>query len=355
MKHKKWMHFLTAAVMLVSSLTLLPSLSVSAAAESVTVDGLNYTISGGEATLTGAANSPANLVVPPTVKSVPVTKIEEDAFHYDDVIQTVSIPSSVKAIGNYAFSSCKKLDTFTMAEGVTTLGYCVFNNSMHLNKIVIPKTLTTIGPNCFSNTLWLESQQKNSQWVIVNGLLVDGSTCTASCTIPTSVREILPNAFTNVKGLSDIVIPKHIDFLPDGAIAQCTNLRMVTIGNPKCRFGCEEANHTGVPCCIYTRATAIWKCEYDGIIRGYLGSTAQTYAKNHNVSFLSLGDITGDGKLTADDSNLILLEYLSTKIMNTGKTLTENQRFAADYDLDADITADDASAVLRVYLENMMK
>ncbi|MCQ2434671.1 MAG: leucine-rich repeat protein [Oscillospiraceae bacterium] len=349
---KRLVQFLTAAVL---TLTLLPCLPVSAADKEITADGLNYTISNGVATLTGAAESPQNLVIPSKVSGVPVTEIAEKAFYHDKTIRTVSIPSSVKTIGNYAFSCCNLLNEVTMAEGVTTMGYSVFSTSALLRNISFPKTLTSIGSNCFRNTMWLENKQKESKWVAVNGILIDGSTCTTSCTVPTSIKTILTDSFNDAKGLYRIVLPKHIDYLPQGAIASCPDLQMVTIGNPNCRFGCEEADHKNCPCCIYNRVLAIWRVEYDGIIRGYLGSTAQTYARNHTIPFLGLGDVTGDGVLTADDANYILIEYLSTTIMNQGKTLTQDQRFASDYDLDAYITPDDASAVLQVYLENMMK
>lgn len=357
MKSKRLMPFLTAAVMLFSSLSPLSCLSVSAEEKEVTVNGLNFTISNGEATLTGATKSPVNLVVPSTVNGVPVTKIGEDAFYENKVIETVSVPSSVKVMEAEAFRYCENLTKVTMAEGVQSIGSVQFYFCQKLKEINIPKSLTSIGSQCFTSTAWIYDQRAKSKngLVIFNNILIDGVEATGNCKIPETVTQIAANAFINSE-IYQVFIPKSISYIPQGAFSYCKKLAGVTVANPNCVFACMEENKGEdiYYCCFFNIATSTGGFNFSGPMRGYLGSTAQAYAEKHHVWFNIQGDIDRDGKLTADDSNLILIEYLTTDVLNGATTMTREQAKSADYDFDDKITADDANDVLYAYLDALM-
>lgn len=125
-------------------------------------------------------------------------------------------------------------------------------------------------------------------------------------------------------------------------------------------------------------------CVFDGVIHGYEGSTAQTYADKYGYKFQSLGkynptitststaatttesatttatttasvqpevtfgDPTGDGKIDAKDSSLVLVEY--AKLSTGGEsTLSKAEQDAADVNGDGKADAKDASAILSYY------
>lgn len=356
MKSKKLLQLLTAAVMLLSSLMLLPCLSVSAADQEVTVNGLNYTISNGQATLTGATKTPVNLVVPSTVNGVPVTKIGEDAFYENKVIETVSVPSSVKVMEAEAFRYCENLTKVTMAEGVQSIGPVQFYFCQKLKEINIPKSLTSIGSQCFTSTPWIYDQREKSKngLVIFNNILIDGVEATGNCKIPETVTQIVSNAFINSE-IYQVFIPKSVSYIPPGTFSYCKKLAGVTVANPNCVFACMEKNKgEDVYCCFFNIATSTGGFNFSGPMRGYLGSTAQAYAEKHHVWFNIQGDIDRDGMLTPDDANLVLIEYLTVNVMNGASTMTREQAKSADYDFDDKITADDANSVLFGYLDALM-
>ena len=59
------------------------------------------------------------------------------------------IPSSVKAIGDYAFRSCTGMTTLEIPEGVTTIGQDAFDYCTNLASLTIPASVTSIGVNAF--------------------------------------------------------------------------------------------------------------------------------------------------------------------------------------------------------------
>lgn len=70
----------------------------------------SYEINGNEATVTAAASSLCgSVVIPEALGGYPVTAIAARCFYNDTDIQSVVIPDSVTAIGEYAFGGCTGL------------------------------------------------------------------------------------------------------------------------------------------------------------------------------------------------------------------------------------------------------
>ena len=65
------------------------------------------------------------------------------------------------------------------------------------------------------------------------------------------------------------------------------------------------------------------------------------------------GDLDGDGAITADDAQLVLMDAILF-LSNGSSKLTAAQRTAADITQDGTLTADDAQLILLYYLENTL-
>ena len=81
--------------------------------------------------------------------------IGQYAFYNCKQLQSVSIPASVRKIGNNAFGRCGNISKMTIAEpsngnGLQEIGYKAFNECS-FRTIALPNTLTTIGDNAFDN------------------------------------------------------------------------------------------------------------------------------------------------------------------------------------------------------------
>ena len=127
------------------------------------------------------------------------------------------------------------------------------------------------------------------------------------------------------------------------AFVKCDMLAEVTVLAPDCE--------------IYDRATTFSndnKGSYSGTIRGYEGSTAETYAAKFKRTFVSLGraptlgDPNSDGSIDAKDASFILSEYA---LLSTGgaPTFTAAQKQAADVNCDGKTDPKDASVILSYY------
>ena len=82
--------------------------------------------------------------IPPSVK-----KIEDRAFQ-GTLLDSLILPESIIALGENAFSRCKKLSSVILNEGLKIISDGCFSECVLLRKITIPSSVKTIGSNCFS-------------------------------------------------------------------------------------------------------------------------------------------------------------------------------------------------------------
>lgn len=74
----------------------------------------------------------STIVIPSSVKS-----IGEDAFSYCGSLETVKLPSSITSISDYAFSCCGNLRQVFIPSSVASIGYGVFNDCQSLTSVTL--------------------------------------------------------------------------------------------------------------------------------------------------------------------------------------------------------------------------
>ena len=77
------------------------------------------------------------------------TSIRANAFKNNVFITSISIPASVKSIGNYAFEYCYGLSTVTMEEGLVSIGTSAFYYCSALARVELPNSVTSLGDSAF--------------------------------------------------------------------------------------------------------------------------------------------------------------------------------------------------------------
>ena len=70
---------------------------------------------------------------------------------YTPSITSVTIPSTVKAIGKYSFMDCLSLTSVTIPEGVVEIGAGAFSGCEALTEVSIPSTVNTVRYRAFGN------------------------------------------------------------------------------------------------------------------------------------------------------------------------------------------------------------
>ena len=295
----------------------MPEFSLTANAEDAVFEKLRYIIEDDHVVITGHTKDfPAELVIPPEIEGKPVTSIGGGAFRECSELISITIPEGVTSIGNWAFEYCSGLTGITIPEGVISIGDEAFKSCSKLTSITIPEGVISIGGGAF---------------FFCTGL--------TNTTIPESVTSVGARAFSYCTELTSITIPESVTSIGGGAFWNCAGLTSITIPE-------------GV--------TSIGVLAFDGCseltISGYTGSYAETYAKNNNIPFVSLGessasslgDVNEDSKIDANDATLVLVNY---SLLSTGEPiqLTEVQQKAADVNGDGKIDSSDATTILQYY------
>lgn len=212
-----------------------------------------YSVSNGAATITKYTGNARNLYVPSTLGGYPVKRIGEGAFAGCN-FETVSLPSRLEIMDAYAFQNCVRLNSITLPETLTSIGPYAFENCTRLSSVTLPESLTKMYARVFNGCTQLKSltipqyvTQMDSMW---SGRYV-------SCLAGSS--------------LEMVVFEGGRDRIPDRACANVSSLKTVVIPASVQEFG----NY------VFDNSTAV-------SIHGYANTTAQTYAENHSISFVTL-------------------------------------------------------------------
>ena len=223
------------------------------------VDGIYYSISGTNATVTFKGrycNSFYNeysgsVVIPATVTyngtTYPVTSIDTLAFYYCSELTSIYLPNSITEIGQEAFGNCPGLTSIVVESGNSrydSRNNCnaiieTANNTLIVGckNTIIPNSVTAIG---------------NFAFEYCSGL--------TSIDIPNSVTHIGWYAFYSCGGLTSIVIPNSVTEIDAGAFEWCLELTNIVVenGNPRfdsrnnCNAIIETADNTLIVGCKNT-------------------------------------------------------------------------------------------------------
>ncbi|MCR5659263.1 MAG: leucine-rich repeat protein [Bacteroidales bacterium] len=249
-----------------------------AVAQTITVDGLNYSMNddGVSVTVIGFADGAADtvLVIPNAItqwgNSYPVTAIGNDAFNSRGNLTSVSIGNSVTSIGGWAFGYCYNLSSVSFGKNVTHIRGYAFCECGGLTSITLPSSLTHIeenafvgcsgltsitipnsviyigwyafgwcsnlstlnynATNCSLDWSWLEDDNSltnlnigDNVQVIPEGFVHDRSSLVGELVIPEFVTHIGSNAFENCSGFTgDLTISNTVTSIGNSAFRNCT-------------------------------------------------------------------------------------------------------------------------------------
>ena len=224
---------------------------------------LKYTVSNGEATVTGIGGAfGTNLSIPATIGGYPVTGIGADAFKNCSELKSLSLPESIVTIDSYAFKGCSNLETVTVDEKnakyhskdnclietetntlvlggsnavipdyVKIIGSASFDGRENITEIVIPDGVEKIEGFAFTSCKNLTRINIPDGVKSLGTGALWGCSALAEITLPDSLTNIDGNAFYKCSSLTEITIPDGVTEIKACAFEECTALERVTIGN----------------------------------------------------------------------------------------------------------------------------
>jgi len=192
-----------------------------------------------------------------------VTSIGSYAFYKFASLTSVTIPDTVKKIGNYSFSHAT-LANLNLPSSVVSIGTNAFEYT-NIAQLNIPDSVTSIGPSSFiycanlaqvNIGVGLESigdgaffgctklatiavNESNSHFVSVENVLFDHDVSklvvfapaktNTTYDIPATVKSLAVQAFAYAVVLDTVIIPDGVSVISDGAFSYCTYLKNITI------------------------------------------------------------------------------------------------------------------------------
>ena len=210
------------------------------------IDGIYYKLtdnsSANEVEITNGAAYIGDITIPETVtfegKTYTVVGVGPEAFRYCTGLSSISLPASLRYIGNYAFTSCNKLVEIDLSktQQLTSIGYEAFYNLSNLESIDLPNTLTSIGTSAFSRCYKLKSISIPAGIKEIQNNTFSYCSQLQTIVIPESVKAIGNNAFYECK-ISSINLPEGITEIPQTAFYGCTKLESITLPSTITKIG----------------------------------------------------------------------------------------------------------------------
>jgi len=209
--------------------------------------------------------SPAMLTIGEDVKTIP-----DYAFRdYTSLTGYLTIPNSVKSIGQLAFQGCSGLTQLTIGDSVlsfgrsafsgcsgltgivsipnatTTIANTVFENCSGLDSLIIGKSMITIGRYAFQNCTGLSYIAFNADSCISMGVedynqypIFSNCSDSMTITIGNNVKYIPNYAFYGLTGLTGTLsIPDSVLYIGVAAFKNCVSLDTLIIGKDVTTIG----------------------------------------------------------------------------------------------------------------------
>ena len=187
-------------------------------------------------------------------------------FNYDSegsptsCLQSIVIPNSVKAIGDYCFWNCRELSSIKLYYGIETIGTGAFRDCTSIEVIQLPKSLRKLGDSAFRDCINLHYVGFNCLLTSVPYGVFSGCLSLISIVLPNSIevienyafydcenlgfisfppktKEIGDFAFKGCESLTSIIIPEGVTYIGGSAFSGCSSLIQVSLPNSIKEFG----------------------------------------------------------------------------------------------------------------------
>ncbi|MCI9211045.1 MAG: leucine-rich repeat protein [Eubacterium sp.] len=196
-----------------------------------------------------------------------IRDIMRNAFYNCKSLEQVVFPSTLKMIGDYAFSDCVNIKYVNLPEGLIDIGKEAFHGCRSLESISFPRNLKKLGECAFFSC---------------SSLL--------KITVPGSLKTISRGVFYNCSSLHEVELEEGVTTIENIAFLYCNKLQKITI--PKSVTYIDNS------------AFATLNPLTNGIIYADPNSYARIFAQENKIKFMCLNTHLWDNGTVADQSSL---------------------------------------------------
>lgn len=205
------------------------------------IGGIYYAYGASDVSVTyGDQKYSGSIVIPASItvngKNLPVVGISHNAFQDCEDLLSVSIPYSVKTIGQHSFENCSKLSSINLPTGLNSIGRWAFKNCHNLTSLFLPDGLEVIDSETFMNCESLLSIVIPNSITAINNSAFSGCSGLKSIKIGEKVNRIGDSAFSGCTGLTALVIPNNVSGSGTNAFKGCTNIETLVIEDSETVF-----------------------------------------------------------------------------------------------------------------------
>ncbi len=191
-----------------------------------------------------------DIIIPSTVpyngSTYTVTRIGSAAFRSTGLsITSISIPSTVKEIGNLAFYDQHRLSEITLPSNLEEIGNYAFFYCSNLTSINIPNSVTWLGTGAFNLCERLASVTIGSGLTDIKYETFKNCYALTNLTIGSNVTSIGYQAFYNDSSLTEVVIPNKVTTIDNYAFQACKGITKMTVGSSVTSIGYKAFDFGG--------------------------------------------------------------------------------------------------------------
>lgn len=234
-----------------------------------------------------------------------LTVIDISAFRECNKLMKVELNENVRVIGNYAFAACPKHTAFTIKpenQSFTIINGILFDKNVS-RVVAVPQGI-------------VRTDLKIPQTVSMIGKAFGFCSKIKKVTLPNSLTEIPPYAFSNCTSLTEIILPDGLKRIGDSA------------------FICTKIEKLVVPSSVEFIGESIFSINKNVKIIGHAGSTAEKYIlenNNANHKFEQIGalkevrEVNRDYNYEVLSDGIRILKYIGKKVdeLNVPETIDE--------------------------------
>lgn len=256
-------------------------------------------------------------------------------YSYAGEIKSVSLPSGLLSIGDYAFYGCSNLTSIRMPEKVVDIGEYAFAQCTEMLQVQLNGSVERLGEGAFQ-----------------------GCENIMGISFPASLKEIGAKAFYRCYSLQTVTIPETIHTIGSSAFAYCTGLVRVVVNASISRlpgwmfYGCSNLTDVSLTSTITSVGDYTFECceSLNGIYTK-LEDLETTYELEQSIKesqdspvegFVAPFEMPESSSVTiADDKEIVQTTVTETEdIVVTTKVITDRSETAKDDEVIVQTTID---------------